>query len=112
MEAGREGRFKTDLEDAAGKESTYNVGNPGSIPGSGSSPGEGIGYPLQYSWVSRVTQMVKNLLAMWFDFGLGRYPGGGHGKPLQYSYLENPMDRGAGWAIAYGVAKSWAQLSG
>ena len=32
-----------------GKESTCNAGDPGSIPGSGRSPGEGIGYPLQYS---------------------------------------------------------------
>ena len=29
------------------------------------SPGEGIGYPLQYSWASLVVQMVKNPLAMW-----------------------------------------------
>ena len=35
------------------------------IPGSGRSSGEGIGYPLQYSWVSLVAQLVKNLLAMW-----------------------------------------------
>ena len=34
------------------------------IPGSGRSPGEGIGYPLEYSWVSLVAQMVKNLPAM------------------------------------------------
>jgi len=34
------------------------------IPGSGSSPGEGIGYPLQYSWASLVAQSVKNLPAM------------------------------------------------
>ena len=34
---------------AAGKESTCNVGNLGSIPGLGRSPGEGKGYPLQYS---------------------------------------------------------------
>ena len=34
---------------SAGKESACNVGDPGSIPGSGKSPGEGIGYPLQYS---------------------------------------------------------------
>ena len=33
------------------------------IPGSGSSPGEGIGYPLKYSWVSLVAQMVENLPA-------------------------------------------------
>ena len=34
------------------------------IPGSGRSPGEGIGYPLQYSWASLVVQSVKNLPAM------------------------------------------------
>ena len=46
------------------KESTCNVGDPGSIPGSGRSAGEGIGYPLQYSWASLVAQMVKDLPAM------------------------------------------------
>jgi len=46
------------------KESTCNAGDPGLIPGSGRSPGEGIGYPLQYSWASLVAQMVKNLPAM------------------------------------------------
>ena len=35
------------------------------IPGSGRSAGEGIGYPLQYSWASLVAQLVKNLAAMW-----------------------------------------------
>ena len=35
------------------------------IPGSGRSTGEGIGYPLQYSWASPVAQLVKNLPAMW-----------------------------------------------
>ena len=39
---------------------------------------------------------------------LGRSPGGGKGNPLQYSCLENPTDRGAWWATAYGVTKSWA----
>ena len=34
---------------SAGKESTYSVGDLGSIPGLGRSPGEGNGYPLQYS---------------------------------------------------------------
>ena len=47
-----------------GKESAYNAGDPSSIPGSGRSPGEGIGYPLQYSWASLVAQLVKNLPAM------------------------------------------------
>ena len=44
----------------AGKESICNAGDPGSIPGLGSFPGEGIGYPLQYSWASLVAQIVKN----------------------------------------------------
>ena len=39
------------------------------------------------------------------------YNGDGNGTPLQYSCLENPMDRGAWWAAAHGVAKSQAQLS-
>ena len=41
------------------------AGDPGSNPGSGRSPEEGIGYPLQYSWTSLVAQLVKNPLAMW-----------------------------------------------
>ena len=70
-----------------------NAGGPGSIPGSGRSPGEGIGYPLQYSWASLVAQLVKNLPAVckiWFDHGLGRFPGEGKGYPLQYSGLYSP----------------------
>ena len=47
-----------------GKESVCNVGDPSLIPGSGRSPGEGIGYPLQYSWASHVAQVVKNLPAI------------------------------------------------
>ena len=45
---------------SAGKESACNEGDPGSIPGSRRSPGEGIGYPLQYFLTSLVAQMVKN----------------------------------------------------
>ena len=45
---------------SAGKESACNAGDPGSIPGLGRSAGEGIGYPLQYSWASLVAQLVKN----------------------------------------------------
>ena len=37
---------------------------PVSIPGLGRSSGEGIGYPLQYSWASLVAQLVKNLHAI------------------------------------------------
>jgi len=42
--------------------------------------------------------------------GSGRTPGGGHGNPLQHSCLENPMDRGAWWAVVHGVIKSWTRL--
>ena len=49
---------------SAGKESVCKAGDPFSIPGSGSSPGEGIDSPLQYSWASLVAQVVKNLPAM------------------------------------------------
>ena len=51
-------------DSSVGKESTCNVGDLGSIPSLGRSPGEGIGYPLQYSWASLVAQLVKNLPAM------------------------------------------------
>ena len=51
-------------DSSVGKKSTYNAGDPGSIPGLGRSTGEGIGYPLQHSWASFVAQLVKNLPAM------------------------------------------------
>ena len=49
---------------SVGKESACNAGDPSSIPESGRSTGEGVGYPLQYSWASLVTQLVKNPPAM------------------------------------------------
>ena len=49
---------------SAGKESACSARDPGSIPGSARSPGEGIGYPLRYSWASLVTWTVKSLPAM------------------------------------------------
>ena len=42
------------------KKSACNAGDPSSIPESERSPGEGIGYTLQYSWASLVAQLVKN----------------------------------------------------
>ena len=53
--------------------------------------------------------MVKNPLSNAGNVGSipgsRRSPGDGNGKLLQYSCLENPMDRGAWWAIVHGVAK-------
>ena len=62
--------------------------------------------------------VVKNLPANAKDMrhyissipGSGRSPGEGHGNSLQYSCLENPVDRGAWWAIVHGVAKNQTQL--
>ena len=95
---------------SAGKESACNAGDPSSIPRLGRPPGEGIGYPPQYSWASLVVQTVKNLPAMGRP-RLGRSPGGGQGNPLQYSCLENPVNREGWWAAFHGVAKSRTRLS-
>ena len=51
-------------DSSAGKEYACNAGDPALIPGSGRSPGEGIGCQLQYFWVSLVAQLVKNPPAM------------------------------------------------
>ena len=64
-------------ESSVGKESACNAGDPGLIPRLGRSTGEGIGYPLQYSWASLVTQLVKNPPAMretWFNPWVGKIP--------------------------------------
>ena len=60
--------LKTSLDfpdSSVGKEPACNAGDPSSLPRSGSSTGEGIGYPLQYSWASLVAQLAKNLPATW-----------------------------------------------
>ena len=51
-------------DSSVGKKSACNAKDPGSIPGSGRSAGDEIGYPLQDSWASLVPQLVKNLPAM------------------------------------------------
>ena len=65
-------------DSSVGKESAWNAGDSSSIPGLGRSPGEGIGYPPQYSLASLVAQLVKNLPAMWeipgFDPLVGKIP--------------------------------------
>jgi len=80
------------------------------IPGLGRFPGEGIGYPLQYSWASLVAQMVKNPPAMretWIQ-SLGWEDPLEEGMATHSSVLawKIPMDKGAWWATVHGVAKS------
>ena len=81
------------------------------IPGLGGSPGEGIGNPLQYSWVSLVAQMVKNLPAMretWVQ-SLGWEDPLEEGMAIHSSILtwRIPMDRGA-WQATYSMGSQRA----
>ena len=87
---------------SSGKESACNVGDPSSIPGLGRTPGEGAGYPLQYSWVSPVAQMVKNSPLMQETWVWSQ----GWEDPLEKGMATHsiilawriPMDRGA-WRV-------------
>ena len=95
---------------SAGKESTSNAGDPSSIPESERSPGEGIGYPLQYSWDSLVAQTVNNLPTVqetlvqslvWEDplkEGMAA-----HSSILAWRIH---IDRGAWWATVHGITES------
>ena len=120
---------------SAGKEFACNVGDLGSIPGLGRSPGEGKGYPIQYSglensmdcivpwgrrvrhdwatFTSQVALVVKNPPANAGDIrdsGFDPCPGERNGAPLQYSCLENTMDRRTWQATVYRVAQSQTLL--
>ena len=94
----------------AGKEATCTARDPRLTPGSGRSPGEGIGYTLQYSWASLVAQLVKNLLAMQLQWILSL----GWEDPLEVEMATHSSilawritnDRGAWRAAVHGVAKS------
>ena len=92
-------------DSSVSKESSCNAGDPNLIPRSGRSSGEGMGYPLQYSWASLVAQLGKESACNVGDLcsipGLGRSPGEGKSYPLQYSGLENSVD-----CIVLGMAKS------
>ena len=101
---------------SAGKESACNAGDPSSIPESGRSAGEWLGYPLQYSWASLVAQLVKNPPAVWETW-------------VQSLVWEDPLEKGTAthssilawkipWTIqsmgshtVHGVTKCWSQLS-
>ena len=97
---------------SAGRESTYNVGDPGLIPGLGRSPGEGISYTLQYSWTLLVAQMVKNLPAMQetWAWSLGWEDPLEESMAAYFSILawRIPMDIEAWWATVHVVIKSQA----
>ena len=76
----------------------------------GRSPGEGIGYPLQYSWASLVAQTVKNLPAMretWVQ-SLGWEDSLEEDMATHFSVLawRIPMDREAWWASLWGRKES------
>ena len=85
--------FPGDLD---GKESACNAGDPSLTPGSGRSPRERTGYPLQFSWGFTCGSAVKESTCNAGDLGslpeLGRSLGEGKGYPLQYYGLENSMD--------------------
>ena len=92
---------------SAGKEADCSAGDPSSIPGWGSSPGEAIGYPFQYSWASLVAQTVKNLPAMWETWLLDWEDPLDEGMATKSSILawRVPTDRGVWLAIEHGVAE-------
>ena len=76
------------------------------IPGLGRSPGEGIGYPLQYSWASLVAHLVKNPPAMWKTW-------------LQSPGWEDPLEKGTAthssilaWRILWTVQSMGSQRVG
>ena len=79
------------------------------------SPGEEIGYLLQYTWASLVAQMVKNLLAMWEIWiqSLGQEDALEKGAATHSSILAwgTPMNKGTQQYSVHGVAKNWTGLS-
>ena len=85
--------------------STCNAGDPGSIPGSGKSAGEGKGF-LGFPGGSAGKDSACNAEDPGSIPGLGRSPGEEKVYPLQYSGLENSID-----CIVHGVTKSQTQLS-
>ena len=64
----RSGRSLLNPQSSIGKESACNAGDPGLIPGLGDSPGEGKGYPLQYSGLARAPKSRTRLSDFHFYF--------------------------------------------
>ena len=88
---------------SVGEASACNAGDPGLIPGSGRSAGEGVPMPvfLGFTYGAAGKESTCNLGGLGSIPGLGRSPGEGKGYPLQYSGLENTMN-----CMVHGVAKS------
>ena len=101
------------LHSSVGKESACNAGDPGSIPGLGRSPEEGIGYPLQCFGAFLVAKLVKNLPAM-------------QETPIRALGWEDPLEKGKAthfsilawrvpWTIwslgSQGVGHDWATFT-
>ena len=94
------------MHSSVSKESTCNAGDSGSIPESGRSPGEGIGYPLQYSGASLVAQLVKNPPTVWETW-------------VRSLGWEDPLEKGKAthssilaWRIPWTTLSMWSQRVG
>ena len=92
-------------DSSAGKESVCNAGDPGSIPGSGRSTGEGLKLPtlvfLGFPCGSASEESTCSAGDLGSIPGLGKSLREGKGYPLQYSGLENSIG-----CIVHGVTKS------
>ena len=77
------------------------IRDAGCIPGSGRSPGEGIGYPLQFYWASLVAQKVKNLPMVQETWVLSL----GWEDPLEKEWLPTPV-------FLPGEFHGWRSLAG
>ena len=96
--------------------SACNTGDLDLIPGSGISPGEGKGNPLQYSclenpidggvWWAIVHGVAKSQTRLRdFTFTFHFHALEGNGNPLQCSCLENPRDGETWWATVHWIAR-------
>ena len=104
-------------DSSAGEESACNTGDPSSIPGSRSSPGEGIGFPLQYSWASLVAQMEKNPPTIWETWvypWVGKIHGRRAWQPIPVFLPGEFQDRRAWLTTAHGLQRvrhDWATFT-
>ena len=69
----------------AGKESASRAGDPGSIPGSGKSTGEGVRYPHQYPWAGKIPWRRERVATPVF------WPGEFHGLYSPWCHKELDM---------------------